>query len=179
MKSENERRGRMAERRFVQMCSENRWPCFRSTIKQDCLEHWDLEFEQEPGQRTRVDVKSMKAIGQELDTYTWLESRGLPYKDGENVGWVRGKADVIAFENQRGFLMVPRIELLAHLEQILAGQTAKPLHRFDSLELLLHRCYERLDSMGKPRGDSIVLVKLAELAELNGARHIVASPLKL
>ena len=60
-----------------------------------------------------MEVKSQKRIRRgdktEQADFTWVELRNVRGK----VGWLFGKADLIAFEKETSFLFVKRLDLLA------------------------------------------------------------------
>jgi hypothetical protein len=62
----------------------------------------------------KVEVKSRKRISRDDNNLqsdlTWVEIHGVRPKD---TGWLFGKADLIAFEKEKSFILVKRLDLLA------------------------------------------------------------------
>lgn len=111
---ETSARGLMAEQRFVDMAKQRNIFQRLATPNEDRADHIDVWVEPPIG---AVDVKSRKKIGRAdpdvNDEWVWTEIKGV----NKTPGWLfGGKADHIAFEEQNGFLLVPRKELLRYVE---------------------------------------------------------------
>jgi hypothetical protein len=103
---------------FAQRAAQRGWTVSRATPEQDRGEHWDVAIERGPAsapERLRVDVKGRSRIRRSdpepQDRWHWIELRGIV-----DDGWVfGGQADLIAFQTSDSFLLVRRLDLLAHL----------------------------------------------------------------
>lgn len=155
--------GDQAELDFQALCQRRGWPCRRATKREDREEHWDFLVQRQ--RPLRVEVKAAKRLKRSdpkpSSEYTWLEWIGVPRPDGsENLGWVRGSADWIAFQTGKSFLMVKRSEA----EKLLISFShAKHCRDFDQPPW--HQLYERWTD-GQLRG-IMLLVKLSELRALD------------
>jgi hypothetical protein len=105
--------GERAETLFILLAVKSGWKISASTKDQNIDEHWDYLIEKDD-LSFRVEVKSRKRINRSEDELqsdlTWIELHGVRPKD---AGWLFGKADLIAFEKERSFLFVKKVDLLA------------------------------------------------------------------
>jgi hypothetical protein len=105
--------GENAEHLFILLAVNLGWKISSSSKAENIDEHWDYLIEKE-NNNFRVEVKSRKRVSrndEKLRTdLTWVEIHGVRPKD---TGWLFGKADLIAFEREKSFLMVKRLDLLA------------------------------------------------------------------
>jgi hypothetical protein len=104
--------GEKAECLFAEMTQQSGWQVSPSSKDENIDEHWDFQIVKGE-EKFKVEVKSQKRInrtddGTQLD-YTWVELRNVRGK----VGWLFGKADLIAFEKESSFIFVKRLDLLA------------------------------------------------------------------
>ena len=100
-------KGKLIEDEFA----ENLKDVVKATTKQDVYEHWDVEGTLW-GKRLRFDVKDMKRFNrkdtQPQDEMACVEYVGIT----GHPGWVRGKADAIAFKREKySWLVVDRQSL--------------------------------------------------------------------
>lgn len=98
-------RGKSAEVRFaLEHLTDVTWP----TKEQDMFEHWDVQGRRRNGQLYKYDVKALKKINRSDADY----NDDIAWVEGTNVrgdkGWVKGKADYIAFERKLEWLLIPR-----------------------------------------------------------------------
>jgi hypothetical protein len=104
--------GEKAEGIFVDMARQAGWQVSLSSKDENIDEHWDFHLSKDAG-NFKVEVKSAKRIRRNDSNsnpdYIWVELRNVR---GE-VGWLFGKADLIAFENESSFIFVKRLDLLA------------------------------------------------------------------
>jgi len=104
--------GEHAENLFIVLAVRLGWKVSASSKDENIEDHWDYLIEKE-GETFKVEVKSQKRIRREDKTeqadFTWVELRNVRGK----VGWLFGKADLIAFEKETSFLFVKRLDLLA------------------------------------------------------------------
>jgi len=106
--------GEQAEALFVTLARKLGWKVSSSSKDENIDEHWDFLIEKE-GLAFKVEVKSRKRISRRDDDgiqsdLTWVELHGVRPKDS---GWLFGKADLIAFEKERSFILVKKTDLLA------------------------------------------------------------------
>lgn len=84
-----------------------------STRYQDQMEHWDVKGICAPisDKELKFDVKSQKKTNRSDKKFsselTWIEGKNV---DGHD-GWIKGKADYIAFEREQIWFVVNREEL--------------------------------------------------------------------
>ena len=84
-----------------------------ATREQDQMEHWDVKgiCKKITDRELRFDVKSQK----KNNRYDKQFSSELTWIEGKNVygydGWIKGKADYIAFEREKIWLIVNREQL--------------------------------------------------------------------
>jgi hypothetical protein len=108
--------GEKAEGLFAKMACQTGWQVSPSFKDENIHEHWDFHISKDT-ENFRVEAKSAKRIHRndneaELN-YTWVELRNVR---GE-IGWLFGKADLIAFEKECSFNFVKRLDLLAVVNQ--------------------------------------------------------------
>ncbi len=105
--------GENAENLFIVLAVKLGWKISASSKDENIDEHWDYLIEKE-SQVFKVEVKSRKRVSRSdegLQTgLTWIEIHGVRPKD---TGWLFGKADLIAFEKDKSFILVKRLDLLA------------------------------------------------------------------
>jgi hypothetical protein len=108
--------GNNAEDSFARLAAQRGWKVSAAAKEQNIDEHWDFLIEKE-GQSFKVEVKSEKRIQRgdhnSQAEFVWVELRNVRGK----VGWLFGRADWIAFENQDVFVFVERLELLKVVNQ--------------------------------------------------------------
>ncbi|MBC7876500.1 MAG: hypothetical protein H7Y59_04950 [Anaerolineales bacterium] len=105
--------GENAEQLFIVLAVKSGWKISASSKDENIDEHWDYLIEKE-NDTFKVEVKSRKRVsrsdeGLQSDK-TWVELHGVRPKD---TGWLFGKADLIAFEKEKSFIFVKRLDLLA------------------------------------------------------------------
>jgi hypothetical protein len=106
-------RGLRAEERFALLAQERGFVLTPATQRQNIHEHWDWLLVRGE-ERFRVDVKAMKRIARHhadtQDAWLWIELHSVR---ANNRGWLYdGHADLIAFEQWEGFLLVRRVDLI-------------------------------------------------------------------
>jgi len=146
--------GDTAEARFAASARENGWDVVRAESRQDMDEHWDVIIRR-GSEIYRVDVKAMKRVARadraaQAD-WIWIELHGV--RENE-LGWLHGgKADLIAFEREQSFVLVPRAELIALVERVVDFEK-----RAFSPEFAKYKIYQR---RGRP--DKITLIEANQL----------------
>lgn len=162
--------GNRAENRFAQIAAMYGLKVKWASFNEDTQQHFDIIIKNSKGMKRRVDVKSMKTISRETnviqDDYIWLELHGV---NNGNNGWIfGGKANYIAFETKKEFLLVPRLKLAEFAKKIIES---KPNHtqRNDGKNVLpkdgKYTIYTR-----KGRIDQLVLVERKEIESLTTRR---------
>ena len=105
--------GERAEHLFIIATVRLGWKVSASSKDENIDEHWDYLIEKD-GMAYKVEVKSRKRISRKEEALrtdlTWVEIHGVRPKD---AGWLFGRADLIAFEKEKSFLLVKRRDLLA------------------------------------------------------------------
>ncbi len=104
--------GEHAEHLFIVLAVKLGWKVSASLKDENINEHWDYMIEKE-SDIFKVEVKSRKRISRSdgglQSDLTWVEIHGVRPKD---AGWLFGKADLIAFEKEKSFILVKRLDLL-------------------------------------------------------------------
>lgn len=96
--------GVRAEEYFAHLADERGYDVEESTVSEDRKDHIDFYLTMN-GVRRSVDVKARKNVGRYSgDEYTWIELLNV----NGHTGSLYGKADIIAFERSRDFILVER-----------------------------------------------------------------------
>jgi len=108
----SQKAGDTAEQKFEKICRAKGYKITKANKDQNIHEHWDYKVEKNKGPKL-VDVKAAKKISRrDKDVsydWTWVEIKNVH----GNAGWLKGKADCIAFGQKDHFLVVEREELKA------------------------------------------------------------------
>ena len=111
--NDSQKIGDEAENKFVQISKRRGYLLKKANKKQDMYEHWDYQITRNIPLTGSclVDIKAAKRINRNNDNpdydWTWVEIRNVRGDDG----WLKGKADYIAFEQKDHFIIVKRHEL--------------------------------------------------------------------
>lgn len=149
--------GDRAEQVFKKLALKNGWEVTEANQKQNIDEHWDYLIEKD-SKSFKVDVKAMKRISRSnanvQDTWFWVEFHGVrPY----DRGWLyNGKADLIAIERKKYFLIVNRQDLIKIAEKYV--DTKKHV---TSAKDAKYKLYQRA---GRP--DQIAMIEIEKLQEI-------------
>lgn len=146
--------GQAAENLFARIAEARGFKAIEASLQNDINEHWDFLIEKGTRQ-FRIDVKAMKRMSRHdrevQDRWVWIELHGVRKYD---AGWLYGgKADLIAFEKRRSFLLVKRLDLIALVEKIV-DFTA----RVDSAREANYKIYSRPN-----RCDRITRIEIEKL----------------
>jgi hypothetical protein len=111
--------GQKAEDVFGRIAAKRGWKVTVASNYANINDHWDLLIEKGV-ERYRVDVKGMKRLSRRdssiQDKWIWIELHGVRETDR---GWLYdGKAELIAFEKEEAFLIVPRDDLIKLVEHV-------------------------------------------------------------
>lgn len=101
---------------FLKLAKAKGWIAKEANSYQDRIEHWDVQLDKKTASH-KVDIKGLKRID------SWKEpDDSLLLVEYSNVsgnnGWLRGKADYIAFLVKEGFAFVPRVKLLEYTSSL-------------------------------------------------------------
>ena len=145
--------GQNAESLFVELAKKQGFRVTPANNHQERIEHWDFLLTKE--KNLRVEVKSLKTFGvlhngRMTKDFLLIEWKTVTGHDG----WIYGKADLIAFERQDGFYLVPRKTLLDLAEKLCAEIWV------DKRENMLYRQYQR-----KERKDIVSAILLSDVIE--------------
>ena len=105
--------GDSAEARFKLLALKRGWIATVASPRANIDEHWDFSI-RNGNEKYRVDVKGLKRtrrgdIGLQ-DDWAWIEFHGV--RPNER-GWLYdGKADLLAFERRKTFVIVKRVDLI-------------------------------------------------------------------
>ena len=110
--------GEIAEDLFVKTAESKGYEARKSSAKEDVWSHIDYYITNKQGNVKSFDVKSRKRTSRRdsdfNDEWVWVEFKNVRgYR-----GWLKGKADFIAFETKDTFLSVRRKELLELCEEL-------------------------------------------------------------
>jgi len=143
--------GENAESLFVELAKKHGHKVTPANTHQERVEHWDFLLTKE--KNLRVEVKSLKTFavlhnGRMTKDFLLIEWKGVSGHDG----WIWGKADLIAFERQDGFYIVPRKTLLELGEKLCSQEWV------DRREDMLYKQYGRKD-----REDCVSAILLGDI----------------
>jgi hypothetical protein len=112
------RRGLESEERFRQIFSHG---ISKSTTMQDMHEHWDFAV--------KFDVKKIRSVDEFGESnYHWVEI----YNVNGEAGWLYGKADYVAFETKKFWVVVPIKQLQEYVKENMIKEYAdkKPYYLY-------------------------------------------------
>jgi site-specific DNA-methyltransferase (adenine-specific) len=146
--------GHKAEDVFARIADQKGWKVTTASNYANINDHWDVLIEKE-AERYRVDVKGMKRLSRSdpdvQDEWIWIELHGVREHDR---GWLYdGKAELVAFEKKREFVVVKRDDLIKLIEQLVDLKTT--VH---SAKAARYKIYSR---PGRP--DRITLIETEKL----------------
>ena len=137
----------LSEKRFQDLCLKKGFQIKKSSNDEDIHEHWDFKVN-----NSLVDVKGLKKTSRSDNDFnhdeTWIEFQNVR----GNKGWIKGKADFIAFERMDYFLITRRIDLLEWCRSKI-----KDLYLVSQPNQALYRLYQR-----KGRKDIISIIKIKD-----------------
>lgn len=109
-------RGSKAEKTFVKMARARGCKVRKSTKHEDSALHFDFEISKGEVVK-KIEVKAIKKISRKdsacQDEWAWVEFKNIV---GGN-GWIYGKADYVAFEREKDFVMIDRKEMVKVCEE--------------------------------------------------------------
>jgi hypothetical protein len=148
--------GENAEHLFIILAIKLGWKVSASSKNENIDEHWDYLIEK--GSDTfKAEVKSRKRVSRNDDglqsDLTWIEIHGVRPKD---TGWLFGKADLIAFEKEKSFVLVKRLDLLA-----LVNKKVNLVAKARTPKDALYKIYARAG-----RKDKLTLLPISDIEEI-------------
>jgi hypothetical protein len=147
--------GERAENLFILLAVRMGWKVSISSQHENIHEHWDYLIERKT-ESYRVEVKSEKRLMRNEDVpqqnFIWVELKNV---HGE-LGWLFGRADLIAFERGRTFLIITTNDLkkLVKEKVDLKSIVKNPNEA-------LYRIYQR-----KGRKDKLTLLPMKDIEEI-------------
>jgi hypothetical protein len=147
--------GEKAEGVFAEMASQSGWQVSPSSKDENIDQHWDFCISKD-AENFKVEVKSAKRINrtdnESQSDYTWVELRNVRGK----IGWLFGKADLIAFEKESSFIFVKRLDLLA-----VVNKKVNLVAKVNSTKDALYKIYTRAG-----RKDKLTLLRTSDIEEI-------------
>jgi hypothetical protein len=102
---------------FLKEAKAREWTVVKASRAEDIKEHWDWKLLKNDN-TLKVDIKSLKRIDSTKepdDSMICLEYTNV----NGDIGWLRGKADYIAFLLKEGYIFVPRQILLDYSNTVI------------------------------------------------------------
>ncbi len=147
-------RGDKGESNFVTACWKKGYQATKSTKHQDIYDHIDYWVKNKKGETKGFDVKGRKKTSRNSKGYNndwiWIEFKNVQGKKG----WIKGKADFIAFELEDTFLIVKRVELRELCKKLITDTKTRVTNARDAKYLLYTR---------KGRKDVVTQIKLSDI----------------
>lgn len=146
--------GEKAENLFAFIAQKRGWLVTQADRTENINEHWDWLIRKDQ-KRYKIDVKARKRISRHdanvQDTWLWIELHGVRPTD---AGWLyAGKADLLAFEQEKSFFLVSRLALVQLIDKIVDKQT-----------IVLTAKEAKYKIYNRPgRSDSLTLIEIAKL----------------
>lgn len=149
-------KGQSAEDVFCALAKAKGYSVTLANPHQERIEHWDCLLTKD-GKSLKVEIKSKKNFGilrngQMIRDYLLVEFAGI---SGER-GWLYGKADLIAYEQEKSFLLVGREYLLSVACEKCSAEWV------ERREQMLYRNYGRKDRL-----DQVSAILLLDLQDKN------------
>jgi len=124
--------------------------CIWSTREQDILEHWDMKgvLFDVTNQVFKFDVKGIKRDtrqGNFNPKIVWAEAVNVH----GNKGWLYGKADFIAFEKPKQFVIVDRVKLLQFMRKKIEENNNEEVTQPHAALYRIYQRHERKDKISK------------------------------
>ena len=113
-----------AERLFMKVMSRRCRNVSKSTMEEDMFQHFDVVCDE-----IKYEVKGDKKMSMGDDFFTdvyWIE---LVNVNGD-PGWVKGKADYIAFKHKEEFYIIDRAELENLTEKLVKDRTVYRIKQY-------------------------------------------------
>lgn len=129
--------GQKTEDRFAAIARASGYSVTNANSRQERIDHFDFIIQRDKGP-LRVEVKGIKNFAilhngrmtKDFFLIEWVGVAGFQ-------GWIDGKADIIAFEREDGFYLVPRKTLLNVASRLCSSDLVS------SREKMLYKSYRR------------------------------------
>lgn len=145
--------GKKAEDVFMALAKKREY-IIREATQQEEFDHVDYVMVKN-NQKVKVDVKARKRISRSdsdaNDFLVWVEWKNVQGKNG----WLHGKADLIAFEQEHNYLIVSRNQLVILCEKLVNFEA-----KAESPHAALNKIYQR-----NGRKDQLSLVRIIDIEE--------------
>lgn len=145
-------KGHDAESLFAKIAESKEWSVTKATRKEQ-LDHIDVWLSNVSDEKYSIDVKARKKINRKdedcTDELLWVEFKNVAGNDG----WLKGKAQYIAFERENDFILVRRKALLGLCSAIIDFKK-----NVDKAQDALYSIYRR-----KNRKDEISIIKFSDI----------------
>lgn len=143
--------GQKAEDMFMALAKKREY-IIREANQQEEFDHIDYVMVKN-NQKITVDVKARKRISrsdaEQNDFLVWVEWKNVQGKNG----WLHGKADLIAFEQEHDYLIVSRNQLAILCEKLVDFKTIA-----ESPHAALNKIYQR-----NGRKDKLSLIRISDI----------------
>jgi hypothetical protein len=147
--------GEKAENLFILLAVRMGWKVSASSNHENIHDHWDYLIERKT-ESYKVEVKSKKRLRRNEDTpqqnFIWVELKNVR---GE-LGWLFGKADLIAFEREKNFLIIQKNDLKKMVKEKV-DLKSKAKNANDAL----YKIYQR-----EGRKDKLTLLPIKDIEEI-------------
>jgi hypothetical protein len=144
--------GKRAEDVFMVLAQRREYIIRESTDAEDKFDHIEYVMTKN-NQKISVDVKARKKISRrdldQNDFLVWVEWKNVIGKKG----WLYGKADLIAFEQEHDYLIVSRNQLALLCERLVDQKTIA-----ESPHSALNKIYQR-----EGRKDKLSLIRISDI----------------
>lgn len=132
--------GQNAENLFFSLAKSKGYKVEIASPYQETREHWDCRLSKDGSPSLTVEIKSQKSFsilhnGRRTKDFFLVEFVGVTGHDG----WLYGKANLVAFEVENGFYLVPRKTLVEIAEKLCSKEFV------DRKENMLYKTYGRRD----------------------------------
>lgn len=132
--------GQAAENVFFDLAASKGYRVQLADRYQETREHWDCRLTKDGSPSLTVEIKSQKSFsifhnGKRTKDFFLVEFVGV----AGHAGWLYGKANLVAFEVENGFYLVPRKTLVEIAEAKCSPQFV------DRRENMLYKTYGRRD----------------------------------
>ena len=131
--------GQNAEDEFIALARAQGYAVRMATSYEDRIKHFDCVLLKN-GKSHKVEIKSKKNFciwhkGRRIKDFFLVEFVGV----AGHAGWLYGEADLVAFQEENGFYLVPRKTLVEVAEKLCSEEFV------DHRENMLYKTYGRRD----------------------------------
>ncbi len=152
--------GDTAQKLFATIAQREGWVCSKADPDETLRLHWNMCIRKKR-QAYRVDIKARKRVqrgdAEPQDEWIWIEDKNVYGGDG----WLRGAAELTAFQTDQGFTIVRRRDLMRLVYKMVDFDQAP----VQSATEARYRPYTRVG-----RQDRITQIRLRDLDKIIWAR---------